>query len=89
MSETTGEKQSEEFFSPKDELDTERFFSIDVGKICTGAANNIKDLETFINQLENYRMKQSWSKSQLIELLQLAVPEFTHIELGKNLDQRM
>lgn len=86
-SDTTGEKSVEEFFTENENLDMQRFKSI--GIINTPENFDANKLEYFIEKITMFKKKKSWSKRQLVQLFEDILPEFTHVETGKNLDQRM
>tara|TARA_B100001778_G_scaffold332635_1_gene339369 strand:- start:10850 stop:12037 length:1188 start_codon:yes stop_codon:yes gene_type:complete len=86
-SDTTGEKDFEEFFTDDEDLDIERFETIGVIKnqpIFDGAK-----LDKFMDEIEALRKKGSWTKNDIISLYFAILPEFAHKETGKYLDERM
>jgi FlaA1/EpsC-like NDP-sugar epimerase len=86
-SDTTGEKEFEEFFTPAEDLDMERFSS--VGVIRNAAIYDPKALDRFEDGVRMLRDSGRWTKPQLIELVFEILPGFSHLETGKYLDQRM
>ncbi len=86
-SETTGEKDFEEFFTDKEVLDMTRLPS--VGVIRNLAQFDEGQLQRFENGVNALRVKGSWNKDQLVERFFEMLPDFAHLETGKNLDQRM
>lgn len=86
-SDTTGEKDFEEFFTEKEDLDMNRFKSI--GIIKNNAEFNKDKLDDFENAIDSIRRKGTWKKEEILELFNDMLPEFTHKETGKYLDQRM
>jgi len=86
-SDTTGEKDFEEFFTDKEELDMERFES--VGVILNQPDFDEFKLDKFINGIETLRSKGNWCKEDIIKLYFDLLPDFSHKETGKYLDQRM
>ena len=86
-SDTTGEKDFEEFFTDDEDLDIERFETIGVIKnqpIFDGAK-----LDKFMDEIKALRKKGSWTKNDIISLYFAILPEFAHKETGKYLDERM
>tara|TARA_B100000963_G_scaffold192839_1_gene167907 strand:+ start:8824 stop:10011 length:1188 start_codon:yes stop_codon:yes gene_type:complete len=86
-SDTTGEKDFEEFFTDKEDLDMERFNAI-------GVIKNQPDfdevkLDDFMDGIEAYREKGTWTKEDIVKLYFSLLPDFAHKETGKYLDQRM
>jgi FlaA1/EpsC-like NDP-sugar epimerase len=86
-SDTTGEKDFEEFFTDQEDLDMARFAS--VGVIRNAAHFNPEQLEAFTKNIQNLCGQPFWSKSQLVKLFYDMIPDFGHKETGKYLDQRM
>ncbi|CAN1563850.1 FnlA, UDP-N-acetylglucosamine 4,6-dehydratase/5-epimerase [Burkholderiaceae bacterium] len=86
-SDTTGEKDFEEFFTDKEDVDMERFESI--GVIRNSASFESSRLDSFESGINMLRVKESWSKEHIVELFFHLLPDFAHKETGKHLDQRM
>ena len=86
-SDTTGEKDFEEFFTDTEDLDMERFET--VGVIRNQPDFDELKLEEFINGIEALREKGTWNKKDIVKLYFSLLPEFAHKETGKYLDQRM
>jgi FlaA1/EpsC-like NDP-sugar epimerase len=86
-SDTTGEKDFEEFFTDFEDLDMERFETI--GVINNNPNFDNDKLDEFIEGIEVLRIKQTWSRHDIIRLYNNLLPNFTHKETGKFLDQRM
>ena len=86
-SDTTGEKDFEEFFTNNEDLDMERFETVGVIKNQPDF-DEIK-LDDFMDGIEALREKGTWSKDDIVKLYFGLLPEFAHKETGKYLDQRM
>ena len=86
-SDTTGEKDFEEFFTDNESLDMERFQT--VGVIKNKADFDGNKLDEFINGVNLLRDRGTWSKNEIVDLYFGLLPEFAHKETGKYLDQRM
>ena len=86
-SDTTGEKDFEEFFTDAEDLDMERFKTI--GVICNEPEFDEAKLNEFMNGIEALREKGAWGKEDIVKLYFSLLPEFAHKETGKYLDQRM
>ena len=86
-SDTTGEKDFEEFFTDAEDLDMERFETI--GVIRNHPIFDEAKLIEFMQGIEALREKAVWNKQDIIELYFSLLPEFAHKETGKHLDQRM
>ena len=87
LSDTTGEKDFEEFYTDHEVLDLERFANLGVIRN-TPTFNNDK-LDLFSNSI--YKMKESkkWNKEAIVELFKKMLPSFAHKEIGKHLDSKM
>lgn len=86
-SDTTGEKDFEEFFTEAETLDLERFESI--GVIRNEPRFDPALLEHFLATIARLRAQPSWDKPELVELFNRMIPDFAHKETGKYLDSRM
>jgi FlaA1/EpsC-like NDP-sugar epimerase len=86
-SDTTGEKDFEEFFTDKEDLDMARFES--VGVIRNQPTFDAGALERFKYAAEALRNRSTWTKADIVELFYEMLPDFAHLETGKYLDQRM
>ena len=86
-SDTTGEKDFEEFFIEGQDLDLERFETI--GVIRNPADFDAGLLEYFLAEIERIRSQPTWDKPELVALFNRMIPEFQHKETGKYLDGRM
>ena len=86
-SDTTGEKDFEEFFTDNEDLDMERFET--VGVIKNQSDFDEVKLEDFMDGIETLREKGTWTKDDIVKLYFGLLPEFAHKETGKYLDQRM
>ena len=86
-SDTTGEKDFEEFFTDKEDLDMSRFDG--VGAIKNQPIYDSQKLDNFSSGVQALREKGSWDKQAILDLFFDLLPEFAHKETGKYLDQRM
>jgi len=86
-SDTTGEKDFEEFFTDNEDLDMDRFDS--VGVIRNQPNFDEAKLDDFMDGIETLREKGTWTKDDIVKLYFGLLPEFAHKETGKYLDQRM
>ncbi|MDA8982555.1 UDP-N-acetylglucosamine 4,6-dehydratase [Gammaproteobacteria bacterium] len=86
-SDTTGEKDFEEFFTDNEDLDMSRFDG--VGVIKNQPIYNSQKLDDFSYGVQVLREKGSWDKQTILDLFFDLLPEFAHKETGKYLDQRM
>ena len=86
-SDTTGEKSFEEFYIPGEKLNMERFESL--GVIEDVKVRPIKDIDNLFFELKSIFGKESFSKSEIVEVMTHFIPNFEHEEKGKNLDHKM
>ncbi len=86
-SDTTGEKDFEEFFTDNENLDMKQFEMI--GVIKNQPDFDDAKLNNFINGIEALRGKGAWTKDDIVKLYLGLLPEFAHKETGKYLDQKM
>ena len=87
LSDTTGEKDFEEFFTEKETLDMDRF--INLGIIKNELNFNEDLLESFENTIKTYKLNLSWNKEQIVKEFFTLIPDFGHKETGKYLDGKM
>jgi len=86
-SDTTGEKEAEEFYSEGEEIDLNRFK--DVGVIRAHLSADPGKLKDFLTKISSLRQSGTWSKDQIKQSVEELVPELDHKEKGKHLDDRM
>ncbi|MCS0048006.1 MULTISPECIES: UDP-N-acetylglucosamine 4,6-dehydratase [Vibrio diabolicus subgroup] len=86
-SDTTGEKDFEEFFTDKEVLDMERFENL--GIIKNEPLFEQALLTLFEQSIAKMKDKREWSKEQIVELFFTMIPDFGHKETGKYLDSKM
>jgi FlaA1/EpsC-like NDP-sugar epimerase len=86
-SDTTGEKDFEEFFSDKETLELKKFTSI--GIIKNEAVFDEDKLLHFENSIDKLKQSSVWNRSDLVNLFHEMLPGFDHKETGKFLDQKM
>lgn len=86
-SDTTGEKDFEEFFTEQEKLDMERFQNLGVIK----NELNIEEekLQLFEKEIKEMRSSLSWKKNKVVDLFFKMIPDFGHKEMGKYLDSKM
>lgn len=86
-SDTTGEKDFEEFYTERETLDLNKFK--DVGIVKTEAVFDTYKLDHFSNSISDIKKQKLWEKEQLVQLFKDLLPEFAHEEKGKSLDNKM
>ncbi len=86
-SNTTGEKDFEEFFTDNEVLDMERFTNLGVIK------NNLNveedKLQVFEQKIQTMLSAKQWNKEEIVELFNYMMPNFGHKETGLYLDGKM
>nr|WP_321266998.1 UDP-N-acetylglucosamine 4,6-dehydratase [uncultured Sulfurimonas sp.] len=86
-SDTTGEKDFEEFFTDAETLDMDRFENI--GIIKSDADFNNALLDSFENNIKRLKKHLSWTKEDIVKEFFKMIPDFGHKETGKYLDGKM
>ena len=86
-SDTTGEKDFEEFYTDNETLDMARFKNL--GIIKNKPDFDEAKLTHFESRIKELRTQGTWSRTDLIDLFNTMIPEFNHKETGKFLDGRM
>lgn len=86
-SDTTGEKDFEEFFTENEVLDLNRFKNL--GIIKNEAVYDSNLLDHFKTSIDKMKQNGSWTKKELVDLFFEMIPNFDYIEKGKYLDAKM
>jgi FlaA1/EpsC-like NDP-sugar epimerase len=86
-SDTTGEKDFEEFYTDRETLDMDRFESIGVIKNDVDYDGAL--LNGFEKTINSFRKRGYWSRGEIIDLFNDMIPDFNHKETGKFLDAKM
>jgi FlaA1/EpsC-like NDP-sugar epimerase len=86
-SDTTGEKDFEEFFTQNEILDLDRYPHL--GVIKNAPAFDQQSLEYFLLKINELKSSKGWSKEDLLSLFDEMIPGFDHKEVGKYLDGKM
>lgn len=86
-SDTTGEKLLEEFHTVRETVDLQRFREI--GVVRWPRVEESEQLTAFVERIEAMSASGRWARNDLLEMLAELVPDFTHKETGKFLDDRM
>jgi FlaA1/EpsC-like NDP-sugar epimerase len=86
-SDTTGEKDYEEFFVEGETINMNRFQSL--GVIESYNAKSINEVESYLQSLDKLLTRTDVTKASIVESLKSFVPNFEHEEKGRNLDQKM
>ena len=86
-SDTTGEKDFEEFFTDNEILDMDRFENL--GIIKNEADFDSNKLNLFEKSMQELKDSLSWGKEDIVEEFFKLLPAFAHKETGKYLDGKM
>lgn len=86
-SDTTGEKDFEEFFTDKETLDMDRFRNMGIIK----NELNVEEqkLIRFEQSIGAMKTGKQWEKQEIVDLFNEMIPNFSHKEKGKYLDAKM
>jgi FlaA1/EpsC-like NDP-sugar epimerase len=86
-SDTTGEKDFEEFYIDGEELDLNRFPNLGIVK--SNLSFNLSKLDSFIKNIKLLKVKLEWEKNDILNEFIQVLPDFDHKEIGKFLDSKM
>ncbi|MDF1879479.1 UDP-N-acetylglucosamine 4,6-dehydratase [Sulfurimonas sp. SAG-AH-194-C20] len=86
-SDTTGEKDFEEFFTQNETLDMDRFENL--GIIKNEADYNEEKLNSFESKMKTMKENLTWKKEEIVKEFFRLLPDFGHKETGKYLDGKM
>ena len=86
-SDTTGEKDFEEFFTDQETLNMARFENL--GIIKNDAEFDDQLLAEFEERIATMKRDLAWNKQDLVDLFYQMIPGFGHKETGKYLDSKM
>lgn len=86
-SDTTGEKDFEEFFTDSECLDMDRFENL--GVIKNGLVVEEEKLQLFEDTISSIKGNRKWEKEEIVDLFLKMIPDFGHKETGKYLDAKM
>jgi FlaA1/EpsC-like NDP-sugar epimerase len=86
-SDTSGEKPYEEFYTDNEVRDMDSF--VNLGVVKNSKKRSIVEIDAIFNQLKTMFDSGEVTKSGIVHVLGKYLPNFSHIETGKNLDQKM
>ena len=86
-SDTTGEKSFEEFYVEGEQINLNRFKSL--GLIEELKSKDIKEIDMFFDKLTRTLRQERVEKTDIVQRIKEFIPNFAHMEKGKNLDQKM
>lgn len=87
VSETTGEKLFEEFYTSDENVDWETFKSLGVVK--HNSKVQVYDIDSTVEELKTLFLQPQVGKEEIVEILRKRIPTFQHEEKGLYLDQKM
>lgn len=86
-SDTSGEKSFEEFFTEEEVVDNSLFKALGIVK--NAPKRNFEAIDSIIDGLNKVFTKSDLKKEDIVAEMSKFLPNFHHIETGKNLDQKM
>lgn len=86
-SDTTGEKDFEEFYTDQEHLDMTRYTNLGVIKNTPEYDPTL--LSLFEEQIAQMKRSKRWNKTDIVTLFYTMIPSFGHKETGKYLDSKM
>lgn len=86
-SDTSGEKDFEEFFTDDEVLDMQSFTSL--GIIKNRAVYDNRKLDAFAQKMADFKERLTWSSDEMEEEFMKLVPNFAHKKCNKSLDEKM
>lgn len=87
VSDTSGEKAFEEFYTDTEKVDMERFKSL--GVIVDKQKCDQEKLSKLLMDLERLFKEEEVNKEEVVRIIGDYLPNFSHIETGKSLDSKM
>lgn len=89
-SDTTGEKDFEEFYTDEESLDFDTFNNLGIIKNEGDVDSDLNQkLEYFTNEINAMKSSLKWTKEEVVKLFFYMLPGFGHKETGKYLDGKM
>ena len=87
LSDTSGEKGYEEFYTDLECVEFNRFKSL--GVVTGKEIPNKTNIDELFNRLNDVLNKEITTKDEVVEIMKDYLPNFNHIETGKSLDSKM
>lgn len=87
VSDTTGEKACEEFFTSSEQVDMSQFESL--GVVTGRKARPVSEIQELFCKLEEAFSRTDTTKAEVVKILKDFLPGFEHEEKGRNLDGKM
>ena len=86
-SDTSGEKAFEEFYTSGESLDIDTF--VNLGVVKNAKRRPLAEIDGIFEGLRRLFQSNDVSKEKVVDVLNDYLPNFSHIETGKGLDQKM
>jgi len=86
-SDTSGEKDFEEFYTSNELLDLDSYDNL--GIIKNENYNDESKLDYFLDEIQKIKTKKIWKKSDFLDIFNYMIPGFDHKETNKYLDSKM
>ena len=86
-SDTSGEKPYEEFYTGNEEIDMDSFKALGIVK--SELKQTPEKMHEQLNELKELFKQGRTTKEEIIVLMKKFIPDFNHLETGKNLDSKM
>jgi len=86
-SDTSGEKAYEEFFTAGEQVDLHTFKNLGVVK--NAPTKDLPEIDAIFSKLKALFESTDYNKEDIVNLIKSIIPNFSHKETGKNLDQKM
>ena len=86
-SNTSGEKEYEEFYIDSEKTDETRFNGL--GVIIDKQKVSIEKVQKLFETFNNAFLNEKVTKNDIVQIIKDYLPEFMHIEKGKSLDEKM
>ena len=87
VSDTSGEKAFEEFYTDTETIDQDRFLSL--GVITGKPMPDRSKITLLVREFENAFKTSSVTKEDIVDMIGSYLPGFEHLETGKSLDGKM
>ena len=84
---TSGEKPFEEFYTNKDQIDLQSFTAL--GRITSKRSDDKESIMKMLHAIEELFGDEHIKKANIVSLLSKYLEDFSHIETGKSLDNKM
>lgn len=86
-SDTTGEKDFEEFFMANETVDMNKY--VNIGIVKNTSAYDAEKIDNFRSRIAEMKKDLTWTKDEIVSLFHETIPGFGHQEKGKYLDSKM